>query len=265
MFNIFKSSESGERPKDVKEIRDVLLRFIKDQLQKVDGGEGRYIKGLQLFLAAGADDKHLYEAAISTEDSDRFKNEVQKIANDFAIDLPDNWTMEITFVDELPTDAIKVQQLEAALLIRTKSQILQKISTAYVRVLSGEAEKEEYTITSNDLKINIGRDKKAQVDDGFFRTNTIAFPGNSANQSNKYISRRHAHIEWNNDAGCFLLFADEGGVPPLNKIKIRAVNNDDLVKLNSTIVGHQLKEGDQIILGESAVIEFSYISASVNG
>jgi pSer/pThr/pTyr-binding forkhead associated (FHA) protein len=124
--------------------------------------------------------------------------------------------------------------------------------------LSGDTDQKEYNITSDGGKIHIGRDKKAQGDDGFFRTNHIAFPSDSENESNKYVSRQHAHIEWNNDAGRFMIFADEGGVPPRNKIKIRSEKSEDIIKLSSTHIGHQLQEGDQIILGESAVLEFSY-------
>ena len=93
--------------------------------------------------------------------------------------------------------------------------------------------------------------------DGFFRENVIAFPATSSNESNKFVSRQHAHIEWDNDSGSFLLFADEGGIPPRNKVKLRS-ENGELEKLQTMEIGHQLREGDQIILGDSAVLEFSY-------
>ncbi len=41
MFNLFKN-----RPKDIKGIRYGLLQFIKEQLQKAEGGEGGNIKTL---------------------------------------------------------------------------------------------------------------------------------------------------------------------------------------------------------------------------
>ncbi len=131
------------------------------------------------------------------------------------------------------------------------------MAIAYLKVRIGEAEKEEYTISSTTGKIYIGREKKVQTLDGFYRENIIAFP-ESKNESNKFISRQHAHIEYNPDSGFFLLFADEGGIPPRNKIKIRTANEQNPVKLYTTQIGHQLKEGDQILLGESALLEFSY-------
>ena len=257
MLDLFKK-EAGTT--DVKNIRDRLLHFIKEQLQKVEGGEGSNIKGLHLFFACSDAEKYLYESAVYYDEQDKFKNEeVQKIADDFAIELPQNWVMEIVFTDAIPPEAVKLPDLDAALFIQTRKRTLIKSAIAYVRVLNGEAEKEEYTITSTSGKITIGREKKVQTPDGFFRENTIAFPANSSHEGNKFVSRQHAHIEWDNDTGAFLLFADEGGIPPRNKVKLRT-EKGELEKLQTMEIGHLLREGDQIILGDSAVLEFSYSS-----
>ncbi len=264
MFDLFKKNEN-KGSQDVKVLRDTLLRFIKEELQKSEGGEGRHIKGIHLFISANAGERHLYEGAVYWEEKDRFKDEVQRIADDFALDLPENWIMEINFDMDFPTEAIKSNALPLAVFIRTKDHTLQRSGTAYIRILNGEAEQPEYLVSSDKGKVNIGRENKAQVEQGFFRINQIAFPGGSMNESNKFISRQHAHIEWNNDDQCFSIYADEGGVPPRNKIKIKTVGNDNLIKLQSTHIGHKLEEGDQIILGESAVIEFSYKSREKEG
>ena len=261
MLDIFKNNQqTGER--DVKIIRDQLLQFIKSQLQKVEGGEGSNIKGLHLFIACSNVEKYMYEAAVYYEEEDRFKNEeVQRIADDYAIDLPATWTMEIIFTDALPSEAVKVPGLGAALFIQTKKRTLIKSAAAVIRVLNGEAEQEEYSITSTSGKITIGREKKVQTTEGFIRENVIAFPANTSNESNKFVSRQHAHIEWDNDSGTFCLFADEGGIPPKNKVKLRSTDGE-LEKLQTMEIGHQLKDGDQIILGDSAVLEFRYSTGS---
>ncbi|NCD72421.1 FHA domain-containing protein [Mucilaginibacter agri] len=263
MFNLFKRKEDNT-PKDVKALRDALLRFIKVELQKSEGGEGRNIKGIHLFFLTNPAEKHIFESVVYATEPMRFKDEVQRIADDFALGLPEDWEMAVSYEDALPMDAIKVPDIDASIFIRTKENTVQKTGSAYIRVLSGEAEQEEYHITSEVTKYNIGREKEVQVKDGFFRHNHIAFPGNSANESNKYISRQHAHIEWSPEHGCFILFGDEGGVPPQNKIKIKQSDNDSLIKLNAIQIGHKLQEGDQIILGDSAVIRFSYNSEALN-
>lgn len=241
---------------DVKGSRDGALRFVKEELQKLEGGEGKNIRGLQLFVASSTEEKHVYEAAMYVEEPERLKEEVQKIADDFDIELPLNWTMEVLFVDQLPAEVKRATNPNLGLFVKTRQNLIKKDLKAYIRILNGEAEKEEYTINSGIDKITIGRERSAQGSDGFFRVNTIAFPGDSSNEANKYISRQHAHIAWNAENGSFMIFADEGGVPPHNKIKIKSLNDDTPFKLNSTQIGHVLREGDQIILGESAVIEF---------
>jgi hypothetical protein len=260
MFNLFNKKPEDSKPQDVKAIREAMLVFIKQELQKLEGGEGKHIKGLQLFVCCLPIERFMYDSAIFFEDDSRFKNEVQRIADDFAIDLPQNWTLETSFVEELPDTGIRMANLNVALIIKTPEHVVvNKSSTAYVKVLNGEAEQDTYTITSADGKINIGRERKAQDGEGFLRENHIAFPDGSSNAANKYVSRQHAHIEWNNDSASFILFADEGGVPPRNKVKVRSITDHNPVKLTFTELGHILHEGDQIILGESAVLEFSYI------
>ena len=257
MFDLFKQ---GSRPKDVKSIRSTILQFIKEQLQKAEGGEGENIKGLCLYLTCKTEEKHLYEAAVYADDEERFKeDEIQKIADDYAIALPPDWTFEMHFVDTAPPETITANDVDAALFVSTKKKPkVHKEATAYIRVLNGDTEEETYTLTSSPRKINIGREKRVQTSDGFMRENLIAFTGND-NPSNRSVSRQHAHIVWDNESGSFLLYPDEGGVPPMNKIKVREAEGN-IFKLQATEVGHQLREGDQIILGESALLEFTYVN-----
>jgi hypothetical protein len=257
MFNFFKKEEENQ-PGDVKVVRAAILQAIKQELQKAEGGEGKNIKGIDLFITAPDSEKHVYEAAIHTEEPGRLKDEVQKIADDYALDLPSTWTLEISYVAELPEATRPVKGASAGLFIRTKDNTIQRTATAYIKVLNGKAEKNVYEIYSEDGKQNIGRESHAQVNDGFFRMNQIAFPGDVNNEINKYVSRQHAHIEWDNETGSFMIYADEGGVPPHNKVKVKPANSETMNKLTSTQIGHRLEEGDQVVLGEGAVILFSY-------
>ncbi len=258
MFDLFKKN-TEEKASDVKSIREAILQSIKEQLRKAEGGEGNNIRGIQLYITCQPEEKHAYDAALYVDEENKFRNaEVQRIADDFAIDLPEEWAMDILFVDAPPSEAIAIPGVDAALFISTKKNVVQKNVTAYIKIRIGEAEKTIYTITSTGGKIYIGREKKVQTADGFYRENNIAFPEASADAANKFISRQHAHVEFDHEAATFCLFADEGGVPPRNKIKVRSVNNPAPIKLYSTNVGYPLQEGDQVLLGQSALIEFSY-------
>ena len=253
--------QSKARPRDVKEIRNNILLFIKEQLQKAEGGEGGNITGIYLFINCNDHAKHLYEAAVYADNPGKFKTEeVQRIADDFAISLPTFWRFEINFSSDFPPQAIKSNDTDVALFISTqKIGATHKKARAFVNVLNGKAEKETYEIDSSLRKVNIGREATVQTADGFFRKNFIAFVSTEKNDTNRSVSRQHAHIEWNPESGSFFIFADEGGIPPFNKMKIRSVGGIP-VKMQATEIGHKLENGDQIILGESAVLEFVYAS-----
>lgn len=258
MFDFLKNKANP--PSDVKEIRQQLLLLIKERLKKSEGGEGASIKGLQLYIAAGAEE-HLYEGALYANEPHRFRDEeVQRIADDYDIDLPAGWTFEMLFVDELPAGPAKASNMPVALGIITRQHsAVKKQMIAFLKVLSGEAEQEIYEITPGSGRICIGREKHVQDASGFIRDNAIAFPSDGKSDGNRYVSRQHAHIEWDRSNGGFCLYADEGGIPPRNKLKVQR-GNGETVRLQTTEIGHHLESGDRIVLGESVLLEFEYKS-----
>jgi hypothetical protein len=253
MLNIFKN-----RPTDIKGIRHAIVQHIKEQLQKAEGGEGGSIKALQLFITCPADQKHLYESAVYAEQENRFKTEeIQRIADDYAIELPNDWRLEVVYTDSTPAEAISAVNVDMAVcIVTTKRSAAQKEYKAYIKVLNGDTFKPYYEINAQMGLINIGREEQVQTAEGFYRKNHVAFIGDSESKANRSVSRQHAHIAWNPEQGAYYLFADEGGLPPHNKIKIRSQSGEPW-KLQTTEIGYKLQDGDQVILGESAVIEFS--------
>ncbi len=253
MFKLFK--DPGV---DVKKIRNTLLEFIKEKLQKAEGGEGANINGIYLYINCDDAERYLYESAVYTSTQGKFKDEVQKIADDYAILLPPSWKCEIAFTDKFPEHSYLAAEINTALFISTgKTGPSNKKSRAFIRILSGNAERELYILEPSKEKINIGREAKAQLNGGFVRKNVIAFTSAGAMDINRSVSRQHAHIEWEPASGSFLIFADEGGIPPHNKMKVRTIEGNS-IKMQAIEVGHRLEEGDQVILGDKAVLEFSY-------
>jgi pSer/pThr/pTyr-binding forkhead associated (FHA) protein len=257
MFSRF--NKTDETAPDVKAVRDKLRHFIKEQLQQWQGGEGRNIRSIQLYLFCNESEKSMFESAVYISEEGRFKEtELQRIIDDYALDLPEEWNFEIAFAPA-PPNAAKATDLPAALVIATRQKKIAAAqqAKAYVQVLQGETEQARYGFDAQSGKITIGRDRMVQAADGFHRENKIAFIAASTNEANKFVSRQHAHIEWSEEAGAFLLFADEGGIPPRNKVKVRP-HGGEPVKLQSTHVGYTLHPGDQIMLGDTALLEFGF-------
>ncbi len=66
-------------------------------------------------------EKHLYEAAVFANIPGKFKTEeVQKIADDYAIALSPSWKFEVGFTDKFPAQADIVKDIDAAVFISTK-------------------------------------------------------------------------------------------------------------------------------------------------
>ena len=263
MFNLFNRS-SDQHPMDVKLVREHILQFIKEELQKSEGGEGAHIHTLKIFAAPAATEKHLYEAAVYVAEPDRLKKEIQRIADNFSVNLPKDWVLETHLQDELPDEGIRYKELPLVLAIESEvveaPQAPVVHNSARIVVIAGRAEAHEYMITSADGRVNMGREKTATTSGGGMRTNHIVFPDDPEFPGNRFVSRIHAHLEWNQKRGGFMLFADEGGVPPGNKTKVQPMGEEGQFKLNSAQVGHFLQDGDQLILGESVVLQFNYLT-----
>jgi len=247
---------------DAKAIRDDLLRFIRQQLSALQGGEAGAFRALQLWLAPSPEQRGAYEAAVFFAAPGRLQQEVQRIADDFSIGLPGNWNLELNFCAALPEAAVPVPGHPAGLRLSSGRMPAQAPQTALIRVLVGEAERDQYLLQPDAAPVFIGRDKEVRLGNGFLRVNDISFPGDSSNDANRYVSRQHAQVRYDAGLGRFLLFADEGGLPPRNKVKVRGQDGGEPFKLQSADVPHLLCDGDQIILGHSALLEFRFTKQS---
>lgn len=255
MFSKFWKDKQQDQS-DPKQLRAIILDFVKSEILLLEGGEGRHLHLLKLFLFPAAADRFLYEAAVQSADPSVFREEIQRIAENYAVDLPLNWQLEVHFTTDLPGGSKKSPLMPVSLEFGsiTVPEILQT-EKAVLKILAGKAVQESYIILPGS-RINLGREERVQLRDNSIRINDIAFPA-ELHEGNKYVSRQHAHLEWDEPSQTFRLFADEGGVPPGNKTKIRSSTDESLHKLNSVQVGYTLKPGDQVILGDQIVISFN--------
>lgn len=259
IFDFF-SNKNNTGPLDAKGLREGVLQFIKEEFQKLDGAEGNAPAMLQLYINAAAEERFLYDTALYTSQPEKLREEIQRTADNFALNLPQGWQLELNFVQLLPEGSVKREALKVSLLMKSNQTAAKELAVPFearLKILKGDAEEAAYSLKPLAGRINIGRGKNVSSADGGIRSNQIAFPEDPAFEFNKYISRQHAHIEWDQSAGSYKLYADEGGVPPGNKTKLRSLGDESTHKLNSTSIGYPLQQGDQIILADIAVLEFT--------
>jgi hypothetical protein len=110
-------------------------------------------------------------------------------------------------------------------------------------IVTGSADKPAYTLTLD--RINLGR--CAEVRDSrnhLIRTNDVVF-ADGAGTVNDTVSRRHAHIDYNDATDEFRLFDD------------RSAHGTSIVRKGKTVLvlagsrGVRLLSGDEIVLGEA--------------
>lgn len=261
MFNIFKKNTERQQP-DAKWLRGEMLQLVKEELQLLEGGEGRSLSVLSLVLHPPEEEVFVYRAAVYNGDDQRFRQEVQRIADDYALELPDDWQLEIAFLQGQPQGFKAWKGIHGGIrLTMASAEASQEVksSVARIRVLKGQAEQPEYLLQPSPGRINIGRGTQTDLSDGSVRINQLVFPDDADFAGNQYVSRQHAHVVWEKDTGVYRFFADAGGLPPANKTKIRFSKDHVVRKLTSAEIGYPLSEGDQLILADSVVLEFTLI------
>ncbi|GAB4092130.1 FHA domain-containing protein [Flaviaesturariibacter terrae] len=259
-FDRFKTERS-----DAKSIREDLLYALRNRLSSFQGGEAAGLRSITLYLAPAPSARAEYEAAVYAGEPGRLRAEVERVAADYALDLPASWELQTEFTGAVPGEAAPVEGHPAGIWIAAGAKAAPAVRGAGLRVLAGKAEQEEYRLEPDGSRTTIGREKKVQLADGFIRINTVAFLGDSDDEANRFVSRQHAHIRYDSSIGQFLLFADAGGLPPHNKTKVRARGAEGAVKLQSAEVPHLLRDGDQIMLGHTALLEFSTTQSEAHG
>jgi hypothetical protein len=108
-------------------------------------------------------------------------------------------------------------------------------------VLSGKAQQRVYVFKGG--RIDIGR--RAEVFDQnhrLIRTNHVAFLDEGADQ-NVTVSRRHAHIDFNEAQGCYRLWDDR------SSHGTSIIRNGRTIRVPPGTRGTRLEAGDEIVLG----------------
>jgi hypothetical protein len=245
--------------------RDAILGFIIQALQPYVDERSLSVAGLRLYVRCHSiAEEESARVALCTDKPNMFRNQYlqRKLLNHF-IQLEPDWFFEYEIVEELPAGCIREGNF-ALKIVRAGEHKQEHFSTAFIRVLAGQTEQQEYTLDPRiQVKYHIGRSKQPQLSSGKVRLNDIVFLGKedagfneTQGSANLCVSRNHAFILYDPATDKYLLYPDKGGLPDNgNKLKVHTA--DDKIKwLNIYGMAHVLQDGDQIELGGAAVLLF---------
>ena len=111
--------------------------------------------------------------------------------------------------------------------------------------------------TKYNNRCNIGVGNFIQLDDKTFRENYIAIDDSTKSPQykyNKYVSRAHAYISFDEERG-FCLHVERGGTRNAQK-RTHIYRNGETIELNNTLISEVLHDGDRIILSKSVHLLF---------
>ena len=144
-------------------------------------------------------------------------------------------------------------------------QDISKGRTARITVYEGQGSmlQDEYILNSVELQkpsmrvYNIGSGKFVKMANGLMRKNYIVINDDENSpefELNRFVSRSHAHIDFNEDYG-FRLSVESKGTKMAGK-RTRIIRGDKVFDLNNTLVPEPLVDGDIIELSKSVMLLF---------
>jgi hypothetical protein len=223
----------GSQPKEALEIRREILNEIRDRIEPL--GQGEYLFPYQqLFVHINAIDApqlETFQAAFL--DDGGLEQQVKELLAEAGCKGEVALTVDVKESEGEPyvIEYKRVPKKEAAAKLQAKRP------AAWIHVLKGAADKNEYFFSKNVLYL--GRLKEvASRDGGVRRRNDVAF-----DDTESTISREHAHIEY--EGGKFRLYHDAGERPT------RLFRDGRAVPVPGIGRGAQLRSGDEIHLGEA--------------
>jgi hypothetical protein len=262
-----KVEQKIEKIDNIEELKEISIGAITKSVRLLGHGKA-VVSGLVFhttYANNAAENVGLYNL-IKDEDFIKrikrdFKSKGIKYKEDFAVDVLNESTLtnKVTKIK----DGIGVEVL-------TPTETLKKVR-ARLTATEGITWEPEYILEPTGKQYFIGRCKDPKIENGPKIHNDIAFVGiEEKNEEqykiNNYISRSHAYIVFDKDAGAYKIYRSRFLNNPSHKIKIYnlVINDFDGVSLTQSAIPHVLRNGDSICFNDKIVLEFSIIESFNN-
>lgn len=241
-------------------LKQALIGKIIDALPNI-AFINHQIIGIKLYFLISSLNKIAYQTIVSSPD---FRKDLDRNFKNSFISLPENWTLTFEWLDTLPDTHLAILD-DVSLEIFQKGMVtVDSSKTAQITAIRGQLAEKKYELepTANQ-RYNIGRCKKAILDNGWEHENYIVFLNNDEEdfdeeigKNNGSVSRNHAYIAFDSMKQHFCLYAYKGGLAfEGNSTKILRL--EQTINLTIDSQPYPLHDGDQIKLSQEISLKFS--------
>lgn len=246
-------------PDNIEELKEIITGAIINKIRMLGYGNTT-VSGLA-FHSRFTDNAVENVSLLSlTKDVD-FIKQIKRTFKSKGIHYKDDLSIEM-IPQSSATDTVTKIADGIGVEVLTPTEIIRKIK-ARVIATEGITWEPEYILKPTGKNYFIGRCKDPKVDNGPKIHNDIAFVGiEEKNEEqykiNNYVSRSHANIVFDKEAGVYKIYRSKFLNNPAHKIKIYNTTLNDFsgISLNQSTVPHVLKHGDSICFNDKIVLEF---------
>jgi hypothetical protein len=247
---------------NIEELKEISIGAITKAVRMLSYGKS-VVSGLVFHskFADNAVENVGLQALIKDEEFiKRIKRDFKSKGIKFKDDLSVEVLHESPLIDKVTkiTEGIGVEAL-------TPTETLKKIN-ARIKATEGFTWEEEYILEPTGKHYFIGRCKNPKIENGPKIHNDIAFIGIEEKDEeqykiNNYVSRSHALIVFDKEAGAYKIYRSRFMNNFSHKIKIYNTGLNDYmgVSLSQPQVPHILRDGDSICFNDKIILEFSII------
>ncbi|MCM1168676.1 MAG: hypothetical protein NC324_01925 [Bacteroides sp.] len=197
----------------------------------------------------------------SSIDADIFVTELERSLYDeqgYSFDkikLREGIPEKITVVPKFPGISLQIKEFQPSRAIRR--------ATISISGNNGSLMQDGYVLDAEEImnlpncRYNIGIGLHPQMDDGRYRENHIAVDDNPDSPQfyrNRYVSRAHAYITYNENYG-FMLRVERGGTRIAQK-RTHLYRGGEQRELDTPLLAEPLQDGDCIVLSKNVFLLF---------
>ena len=223
-------------------VHRAILQEIESKVQTLPRGQRVFAAGRVVVTLASADANRraIYETAFG----ERLEADIREALESAQCEIPRGFSVDVVTVEDGPPYSIAYEKPAPAAATTSAAPAAEASKPARLVIVKGKTEHDEYSL--HRARTNIGRlPELTDSDHRVIRRNDVVFEEGATND-NSTVSRKHAHIRFEN--GEYRLCDDE------SEFGTRVFRDGRAIDVPSgNRRGEKLRPGDEIYLGRACL------------